>query len=208
MAIIDQLATATGNRDEQPNIALAETICATNDATAVTELVALLQHKNRQVQSDAIKVLYEIGERQPALIAKHGPVFLPLLQSKNNRLVWGAMTALGTIAPLQADWLFEQLPVVLSVADSGSVITRDHAVNILIHLMKEQDKTASILPLLMEQLLMAPTNQLPKYAEDTLPYLPKAHYATMLQTLQSRLEEIDSDSKRKRVEKVMKKLSV
>ncbi len=207
MAIIDQLASSTGNRDEQPNIELAEALCAANDKAGIAELVTLLQHRNKQIQSDAVKVLYEIGERKPALIKQYAPELLTLLQSKNNRLVWGAMTALGTITPLQPDWMFEQLPIILSVADSGSVITRDHAVNILIHLLKEKTKAAAIVPLLMEQLQTAPTNQLPKYAEDALPHLPKTHYPVFLKTLQSRLSEIESDSKRKRVEKVMKKIA-
>src|SRR5690349_22821742 len=49
-------------------------------------------------RSDSIKVLYEIGTEKPALIAKHSQVFTKLLQSKNNRMQWGAMAALDAVA--------------------------------------------------------------------------------------------------------------
>ncbi len=45
-----------------------------------------------------MKVLYEIGYLTPELIADYADDFLKLLRSKNNRMVWGGMIALATIA--------------------------------------------------------------------------------------------------------------
>lgn len=71
MSIINQLASALGRRDEVPNQELAKKIAETNDEAAVQELVENLQHKNKDIQNDCIKVLYEIGELKPGLISTY-----------------------------------------------------------------------------------------------------------------------------------------
>ncbi|NUQ06049.1 MAG: hypothetical protein HUU31_19320 [Anaerolineae bacterium] len=43
-------------------------------------------------------MLYEIGYAVPDLIADYAADFLALLGSRDNRMVWGGMTALGVIA--------------------------------------------------------------------------------------------------------------
>src|SRR6266513_422108 len=97
MTVLDKLATALNRRDEVPNQELAKEIVRSNDRRAVKELIENLAHKDKNIQSDCIKVLYEVGEREPALIAPYYNEFGKLLDSKNNRLVWGAMTALDSI---------------------------------------------------------------------------------------------------------------
>src|SRR5690348_16122986 len=97
MSIIPQLASSLNRRDEEPNIELAKQIVSKNDTKAVEEVIENLSCKKRNIQNDCIKVIYEIGERKPGLISKYINVFLELLKSKNNRLQWGAMTALNTI---------------------------------------------------------------------------------------------------------------
>ena len=52
-------------------------------------------------------------------------VFVKLLKSRNNRLVWGGMTALSTIAGLKAKEIFEQIDVIKQAIEDGSVITAD-----------------------------------------------------------------------------------
>jgi len=97
MSVLHQLATALGRRDEVPNQELARRIVRERDAAAVQELVENLWHNNKAIPSDCIKVLYEIGAANPDLIANYYNEFGKLLESKNNRLVWGAMMALDTI---------------------------------------------------------------------------------------------------------------
>ena len=69
MTIISRLASSLNRRDEVPNQALAIEIAANADGNAVAELVENLGHKNKNIRHDCIKVLYEIGERVPSLIA-------------------------------------------------------------------------------------------------------------------------------------------
>lgn len=67
--------TSQGRRDEVPKQELAECTAHTGDREAVRELIALLDHLDKDIRSDCIKVLYEIGERRPALLDGHAAAF-------------------------------------------------------------------------------------------------------------------------------------
>lgn len=68
-SIVLLLASSLGKRNEQPNIAHAEDIVRNNNPGAIDELMGLL--KGKALRQDAIKVLYEIGERRPELITEY-----------------------------------------------------------------------------------------------------------------------------------------
>jgi hypothetical protein len=206
MSVISKLATTLAIKDDAPNQQLAEEITAKAETGAVKELVSLLSHKDKGIQSDCIKTLYEIGIRKPGLIAPYIKVFLDLLQGKNNRLQWGAMHALAAITSEKPVEVYNALPQIAAAAEQGSVITRDHYVAILLKLMAYPMYTNDSFHLFNEVLQNSPTNQLPMYAENALPVVPKQHREKFSLTLQSRLEQFDKESKRKRVEKVIKKL--
>ncbi|MEK6153617.1 hypothetical protein WIW50_10175 [Flavobacteriaceae bacterium 3-367] len=206
MTVLDKLASSLDRRDEIPNQELAREIVTTGDEEAVTELMGLLNHKDKAVLHDCIKVLYEIGEQRPQLIAKHWKRFLTLLEHKDNRLQWGAMTALGTIARERPKEIHAKLPLIMDAADKGSVITRDHAVNILIQLAAFPKYAKNAFALLNEQLLKSPVNQLPMYAERSLPIITDHNKTRFVDTLQLRLKEVEKESRRKRIEKVLKKV--
>jgi hypothetical protein len=203
---IPKLASSLGQRDEIPNIRLAEEIAGKNDAKAVQELIENLEGKPA-IQSDCIKVLYEIGERNPELIAGYTNVFVDLLSHKNNRLQWGAMTALDAIAYVAPDKINKLLSKIMASADSGSVITRDHAVGILVKLCSGKKYYSNAFSLLIEQLQTCPSNQLPMYAEMSLPILADKDKNRFISVLQSRMGDMEKESKKKRVEKVIKKIS-
>jgi hypothetical protein len=207
MSITDKLASSLGRRDTIPNKELAERITETNDKKAIQELVKLLNDKNKSLQSDSIKTLYEIGERKPVLIADYDKQFLELLSNKNNRLVWGAMTALDCIAAINPKGIYSHLTIILDIAEKGSVITKDHAIGILIKLATVKEYRDTSLTLLLDQFKTSLTNQLPTYAENALPVIQEKYKKDFIKVLVSRLEDIDKDTKRKRVEKVIKKLS-
>ncbi len=205
ISVIDKLASSLDRRDEVPNQELAKEIVLTRDKKAVKELVDNLSNK-KAIQNDCIKVLYEIGEQEPKLIADYINEFIAHLDSKNNRLQWGAMTALGTITNERPQEIHTVLTTIVSAADRGSVITKDHAVNILIKLCAIEKYSDSTFALLIEQLLKSPTNQLPMYAERALPIVNDKNKDLFVKTLTSRLDDIEKETKRKRVEKVIKKL--
>lgn len=204
MSIIDKLASSLNRRDEVPNQELARDIVISKDKKAVKELVENLSNK-KAIQNDCIKVLYEIGEREPKLIADYINEFVSYLNSKNNRLQWGAMTALGAITNERPKEIYANLTTIVSAADKGSVITKDNAVNILIKLCSIGDYSDSAFALLIEQLLKSHTNQLPMYAERAMPVINENNKRLFIKTLNSRLDDIEKDTKRKRVEKVIRK---
>ena len=208
MTVLDKLATSLGRRDEVPNQDLAEAIVRTGDKQAVAELIEHLGDKNKNIHSDCIKVLYEIGERKPSLIAGYHEVFGRLLDSRNNRLVWGAMTALDAITAEAPEGVFRLLAKIVACAETGSVITRDHAVGILTKLGRLEAYAKKCLPLLLQQLKTCPTNQLPMYAEKSLAVATEKNRKALQEVLTARIEELPKESQQKRVLKVLKQLSV
>jgi hypothetical protein len=207
MSVLDKLASALNRRDEVPNQELAKAIAKSNDKKAVKELIENLSNKSKGIQNDCIKVVYEIGVLNPAMIKDYCNEFVAQLHSKNNRMQWGAMTAIATIAPEIPETIYKLLPKILAASDSGSVITKDYTVNTLLKLYSINKFSDNVFPLLLEQLAKSATNQLPMYAENAMSHINAKDKAAFIKTLSSRLDDIEKDTKRKRVEKVIKKLS-
>jgi hypothetical protein len=207
MTVLNKLASNLGRRDEVPNQVLACEIARSGDKKAVKELVDNLFHKDKNIQSDCIKVLYEIGEQRPELIAGYYRQFGELLDSNNNRLTWGAMTALDAIASQEPKGVYSFLSKILASSEAGSVITRDHAVGILIKLATLKQYAARCFPLLIEQLLTCPNNQLPMYAEMSLVAVTATNRAALERVLTNRLPGLEKESQKKRVAKVLKRLT-
>jgi hypothetical protein len=205
MTVLNKLASFHGRRDEEPNIDLAREIAASGDKAAVKELIDALQQKKRDIQSDAIKTLYELGDIKPALLADYIDEFAALLTSKNNRLQWGGMAALSAVTLENPKALYTLLPQILDAAEKGSVITRDETVKILSKLGIVKEYNQDVFDLLNEQLLKAPVNQFAMYAEYTFPIVSKKNKEAFIDTLKARLGGIDQESKQKRINKILKK---
>jgi len=207
MKVIDLLATSLNRRDDEPNQALADEIIKTSRKEWVQELVYNLQNKDKNIQSDCIKVLYEIGERGSAeLIAPFCKEFGEILKSKNNRLVWGGMIALDTIAMIDPKSMFSILPLIIATIDKGSVISIDHGVGILAKLSSLSEYSDTTFPLLIEQLKRCPIKQLPMYAEKSEIAINTNNRAYFIDLLESRLSETERDSQKSRLSKLIKKL--
>ena len=204
--ILDQLAHTQGRKDQEPNINLAVKICKTLDKKAVSELIDLMNHKTSAVRHDAIKVLYEIGERKPELITGYHKDFLKLLQHKDNWMKWGAMTALSVISNTKPELIANHLTTILEAMDQGSVITRDHGIYILcnVALLKKYNEACN--ELLLEQLQKAPVNQVPMYAEKTAEVISKENISRLEKVLRARHDVMEIPSKEKRIEKLLKSL--
>ena len=206
MTVLNRLATALNRRDEVPNVELAKFIVRTKDLNAVNELVDNLSNKDTHIQSDCIKVLYEVGMSEPFLISGYHKEFGKLLESKNNRIVWGAMTALDSIALAEPKGVYNFLPTILAVADTGSVISRDHAVGILIKLGTLKQYAAKCVPLVIEQLKACLNNQFPMYAEMAVGLATGRHKDSFQRVMASRLKSLEKESQKKRVQKVLRNL--
>ena len=112
--MIELLACRLGRYDEVPNIELAEKLCAGMDEAGIREIAGGLKSKEQAVANDCIKVLYEIGQRKPELVAELADDFIDGLGDRNNRIVWGSMTALVCIAPVRPEPLVRRLPEIVA----------------------------------------------------------------------------------------------
>lgn len=204
MSVLGRLASALGRNDERPNVELAEALAASPDAAAIAELVAALDGKSA-VANDAIKVLYELGERRPELVALYAEEFIAKLTSKNNRMVWGALSAIDTVTALRAEDVVVALDTILAAADAGSVIAKDKANAILVKLATEEN-AAQVLPILISRLGDAAPNQFPTYAEEIATVIDGDHKAKFIEVLEARLPGVDGSAKRARIEKLLRKL--
>jgi len=205
MDVLSKLASALERNDERPNVELAEALVAKPDKKAIAALADALSSGTVAVQNDAIKVLYEIGERAPDLVAPYAEAFLALLKSRNNRNVWGAMSAIDTIAGVRAKEVAAHLEDILAAADKGSVIAKDKAMSTLAKLAQAGE--AKAMPALLERLADAAPNQFPMYAELAATAVTPTHKAKLVGVLQARLKTIDAAAKKARVEKVLRKLA-
>ena len=102
MSVLENLACSLGRRDELPNRELARMLVEAHDSDGVGELVANLWNKDKNIQADCIKAIYEVGYLEPSMIAPHALGLLKLLESRNNRLVWGGIIALGIMGTVAA----------------------------------------------------------------------------------------------------------
>ena len=209
MSVLDKLATSLKRNDEMPNQELAKQIVLENDQKAIKELIINLNNPDKNIQSDCIKVLYEIGEENPSLIAEYADEFIEVLNRNNNRLIGGAMTALDALTFENPTTVYLGLAKIIETANKGSVITKDHTVNILIKLCSLKQYSDKAFALLIEQLKSCPNNQLPMYSENATKIINnKSKAEVFIKTLSSRLDQVEKDSKRKRIEKVIKQLNL
>jgi hypothetical protein len=206
MSVLNQLSTLLHRRDEVPNQELARKIIKLNDKKAVRELVDNLKNKDKNIQADCIKVLYEVGLEQPGLIKDYIKDFTALLNSKNNRLAWGSMMALNHLTNEEPEEIYKLLPKLIDAANTGSVITRDNLVSILIKLQGLKKYENKAFPLLMEQLTTCPTNQLAMYAENAMSVINVKNSSVFIKTLQQRLPEIERETMKNRILKVIKNM--
>src|SRR5688572_30189120 len=170
MSVLDRLASSQNRRDEVPNQELARDLAAKKDKSGIREVAENLWNKNKNIQADCIKVLYEVGTIDPKLIAGFTDDFVKLLKSKNNRMAWGSMTALAEVAKVDADAVFKNLDAIKKAKETGSVITIDNAISTLaITASKNGKYSKEIFPYLLKHLSSCRPKEVPQHAERTFP---------------------------------------
>lgn len=204
MSCLSQLACSLGRRDETPNRELARQLAAAHDTDGVREIAENLWNKDKAIQFDCIKVLYEVGYIDPSLVAPYALDFLKLLKSRENRLVWGGMLALSTVSALAADSLFPRWDEIRRAMDLGSVITKDAGVLALAGIASANTaRRQEILPYLLEHLRTCRPKDVPQHSEKTLPAVDAENKSDFLAVLEKRLEDLQG-TQVKRVQKVIR----
>lgn len=204
MPVLNKIAYFQNRRDEIPNQELARELAASKDRAGVCEIAENLWNKEKSIQSDCLKVLYEIGYLDPTLIAEYVGDFLKLLKSRNNRLVWGGMIALSTVAGLKADEIFPHYDEIVDVMSKGSVITMDNGVKALaLVASKNAAYNQKIFPFLLDHLSTCRPKEVSQHAEKTLPAINAGNQVEFVRVLEKRMEGL-SGSQVTRVKKAIK----
>lgn len=204
--MIEKTAYLLGRNDEEPNIALALELCETKNTDGIKEIVDGLYNNKEQLANDCIKVLYEIGERKPELIEDYVVDFIQLLKSRNNRLVWGAMTALAEIAFLRSKEIFENKNIVIDAYQNGSVITRDYSISVFAGLAKaEKQYEKEMFALLLEHLKTCRPKEVGQHAERAFLCVNQDNSAEFCEVLHDRRDHL-TDAQKKRVDKLIKQI--
>lgn len=207
MAVIEKIAFFRGIRDEKPNQELARELAEADDTVGLAEIVSGLKHKNPNVRSDCLKVLYETGYLKPGLIAPYADDFLELLGSKQNRLVWGAMIALSTIAPLQPEQIFANRILIMKTIDQGSTITKDAGITSLSAIAAAGETfDEEILAYLFSFLRTCRLSDVPRHAENMLDCIRKDVKEEFVCILKHRQPEMTA-SQSARIQKILKKMN-
>lgn len=207
MSVLNKIAYFQERRDEIPNQELARELANNNNKDGIKEVVENLWNKEKNIQSDCIKVLYEIGYLKPELISEYVLEFLKLLRVRNNRLIWGAMIALSTIASLKPKEIYEKLDDVYLAIKTGSTITLDNGIKTLALIAAvNEEYNKRIFPFLVEHLKTCKPRDVPQHAEKILVAVNERNKSDYEKVLDIRQNDL-SAAQIVRIKKIYKEIS-
>ncbi|TCN01517.1 hypothetical protein EV294_101973 [Paenibacillus sp. BK033] len=206
MSVVNLLASRLGRKDEEPNIELAQRLASEENVAGIQEIIENLSSKDKKIRHDCIKVAYELGEIRPELISPYALRFIELLGSRDNRLVWGAMTALSTIAETASGAIMEHVDQIVSAMNTGSVITVDKAVLALSKLAAVSEANNKVIfPFLLRHLEGCRSKEVPQHSESVLLAVTAPNIEEYLKVLRAREQQL-TDAQLKRVKKIYRTL--
>jgi len=204
MSVLNKIAYLQNRRDEILNQELARELAESKDIAGIKEIAENLFNKDKNISSDCLKVLYEIGYINSELIADFAPDFIKLLRSKNNRLVWGAMIALANIAQIMADELYKDLDSIYAAISEGSVITIDNGIKVLAGIAsKKEEYSNAIFPFLLNHLKTCRSKEVGQHSESIFIAVNSQNKEAFLEVLKGRELSL-TNSQLARVKKVYK----
>lgn len=204
MSVIERISYHLGRKDEVPNQDLARDLAEREDIEGIQEIASYLKDKNKSIASDCLKVLYEIGYIKPELIVPYKEDFITFLRSKNNRMVWGGMIGLSSVAKVDSDYVYRFKDLILEKIETGTVITNVWGVYTIINLAGNgyYDQLRDTLLMLQKTCRNV---DFPKRAESIVEVIQEKDKESFKDILESRLESLSAAGK-KRTMKVLKVL--
>jgi len=204
MSALERIAHFRNRRDEVPNQELARDLAARKDRAGIREIAQNLWNQDKGIQADCVKVLYEVGYLNPPLVAGYAEDFVKLLNSRNNRLVWGGMIALSTVAELKADVVSAHHEDIKHAMGQGSVITVDNGVLALARAASSSDKfSKAIFPYLLNHLKTCRPKDVAQHSEKILVAVNASNKAAFVNVLKKRQADL-SGGGLARVKKVVR----
>lgn len=200
--VYPRLGAVLGVRDTKADIALGQDIAARGAADELAGLVELLDEP--AVASSAIKAIYECGYLAPTLLAPHLPRFRALLDSRNNRMVWGGMIAIWCVARAEPEAVWAHREHLEAALRNGTVITQMSAVQALCAVAASDTAKAGALQAWFEEVLETiGSKQLLGAAELILPVATERKH--LVGSLLDRGDELTTTAARKRLQRLLRR---
>ncbi len=208
MAIQDDFAFSLNKKDQGPNKALAERIVNNGGSEQLQELVDFFKTEpHKDLQKDAVLTMMYVAERSPEMLVPFVDLLLENFGSSINRVVWGSMIALGHLAHLVPDMMFTALPLIIEAMHKSTIVARDHGYRIMTKLYQTSTYKEDMFFVLLEQIRLAPPNQLGQYAERLMEVLDISHKNKLIDALEERYIDLSNDHHKRRLRKNLKKLN-
>jgi hypothetical protein len=204
MSALNKIAFYQNRRDDVPNQELAQELAETRSQADIREVAEGLWNREPNIQSDCLKVLYELGYLAPELVAEYAGDFLKLLKHRSNRMVWGGMIALSAVADLKAAEIFPHVDEIIQTMRKGSVITMDNGIKTLALVASQKEEyRKAIFPYLLDHLKTCRPKEVPQHAEKSLPAVTADNAAGFIRVLEKRCEDMTA-SQAVRLKKTIK----
>lgn len=203
MTYIELIAYHQGRRDEAANQDLAKDLIKNNNQEGFDEIASYLYDKNKSIASDCLKVLYEAGYHKPEMMLKYLGDFLKLLDSSNNRMVWGAMIALWNLADIASDEIFEHIDLIMSKTETGTTITHVTGIKVMLVLAgKKKSYYDRLYPTLIRYLEVCRPIDFAKRLEDYMVIFNDQNREAILKEVYKRFDHLNKNQS-KRVKKAL-----
>ena len=192
-------------RDRTPNLDLARDLVARNNTAGIREIAENMWNNNKNIHSDCMNVMYEIGRVDPNYITPYAADFIKFLKSKHHHMVRGAITALAEIAKVKPEFTFKHLDEIKKVKETGSdEITVNKSISALAHTAAANEEYSKVIfPYLLQHTLSCPHKEVPEHAERILPAVNENNNFEFIKTLEKRLDSL-SGSDFTRLKKIIR----
>jgi len=203
---INKISFYRNIRNEEPNKELAAELAASDNTEGIKEISQYLYDKNKSVASDCLAVLYTIGYTKPVLIKDYTADFLKLLESKNNRMVWGSMIALSTIAEVKPGEIFKSIDLIIETMKKGTLITEVWGIKALVNLsLQNKGYKEELLSLLFDYLEKCRPIDFAKRVETILPIIANSEENEIIsRIIELKTQEL-TDAQKKKLKAVINK---
>ncbi len=204
MTVLERIAYYQGRRDEVPNQQLARALARRKDTAGIREIARNLNNPNRSVQSDCLKVLYEIGYLDPGTDRRLRRRVSGSAGEQEQPDGVGEHDRARDDRPAEGQVIGSRLDEVLAALDRGTVITVVWGVRTLAGVAgASRSDRPRILPHLLRRLETCLPRDVPTHALSCFPAIDDASRDRFLAVLERRRPDL-SPSQAARLRKVIR----
>ena len=207
--LLNRLGYLQTRRDRTPNLDLARDLAARDDTAGIREIAENMWNDNKNIHTDCMNVMYELGRVDPNIITPYAGDFIKFLKSKHQIMAQGAITALSEIAKVKPDFIFQHLDEIKKVTETGSEISVNKSISALAYTAAANEEySKAIFPYLLQHLLTCHHKEVPEHAERILPAVNENNNFEFIKTLEKRMDDLSgSDFTRlKKIVRIAEKL--